>query len=159
MLLNVKWEKAMIGLIRRHRPVCWAIIWIAVVYICIGVIFFEEIWASFPVILPLLFLLTVPLPFFLFPSIVISVRVKNDSSYKGNEEKSINKCKDKDGLCLMVDGREINIGDLPAQVKVYCARKSNHKVYLCHDNILYHEEADLYEEHTCSVEIVAEEKT
>jgi len=142
----------------RDRPVCWAMLWIAIVYTCIEIIIYKLTKSSSDIIiLTLLFLATLPLPSFLFPSIITSVRVGSGCSDKRNKKKSISKCKN--GPYLMVDGRTIYTGPLPAQVKVYCARRSSYKVYLCHDNTLYHEDANLYEEHTCSVEIVAEEKT
>jgi len=134
-----------------HRPILLFIIWY---FITILIVFLGDIFAFFESFLialgyfALFFCITLPIPFIIFPAIIISIGTKNNKSCLYN----INNC------ILYIDGIKIeNISTIPFQCKIYCFYRSNYDVYLCYNDKIYHSKANLYEERVCSLEIIVDD--
>jgi len=130
----------------RCRPILMFILW----YLLIIVIVFIGNYSSFKSFWATYFALSfsiLPLPFTIFPAIIVSIRTKNNKSNP-----------DYINSILYIDGRKIEtINNIPFQCKFYCFHRTNYDVYLCYKGKIYSKVANLYEERVCSLEITVDD--
>jgi len=133
----------------QYRPILMFILWylfIIVIVFIDNLALFKSFWAALRYF-ALFFCIALPIPFIIFPAIIISIGTKNN---KSNPD-YIN------GI-LYINGKKIDkINTIPFQCKFYCFHRTNYDVYLCYKDKIYHSKANLYEEKVCSLEIIVDD--